>query len=560
MRFQVCNVRMLVSAFSICVAITHLSSDSFAANQPYPLAAYLAPTLQEKKLRYDTTEVTPEDFSAYYASNGYTPIWVNGAYLNTRAMQALEIISRAEEHGLHTSDYGLNAIRQISRFEPRSVEEATQIALSLEILMSHATLAYARDMNGDTARNLWRVTTSNTPINAVSFLSSIGSTRDTTSLLSALAPTGKEYVSTQHMLQRYQILAQQGGWSEWEKGAPIKPGNSDNRVETLASILKVTGDLSPHYATIHGQEYVYGPALVEAVKSFQERHAIESDGVLGTKTQDALAVTIQTRIAQLSATMVRMRAMTHESDERRILVNIPGYYLNGFEGDKKTLEMRVIVGAPATRTPVFSNVVTDVVFNPTWTPPQSIINKEMMPKLRSNPSYFRNANFTVMQTIGGVTTEVDPLSIDYANAGSDGARYSFRQASGAGNALGKMKFNIPDSDSIYLHSTAKPELFAKNERALSHGCIRLENPKALAKFVLQPEGWEGTKVDATYAASASKNVKVSPVPVHLVYWTSWVDEQGRARFHPDIYGIDKPIVTAMMPSIQPENLQLALNQ
>ncbi|MBA4274846.1 MAG: hypothetical protein C0436_04245 [Alphaproteobacteria bacterium] len=546
-------------AVGFFVGLLGLSADSFAT-QPYSLPQYLAPTLQQERLRYESTEVDPSDIAPYYAANGYAPIWVNGAFLNTRAMQALEVIGRAEEHGIFYADYGLDAIRHISRFEPRSTEEATQVALSLEILMSNAVYHYARDLSGEGARDRWNVTATAPTVDAVSLLSNIAATRNIAPIMASLAPHDKDYVNMQHMLQRYEILANQGGWKPWVKGETLKPGAADARISTLVSILKTTGDLSSGYTAIAGHENIYTPTIVDAVKSFQERHAIENDGVLGEKTQQALATPINTRIAQIAATMVRMRAMPRNDEGRHILVNIPGYYLQGYEGEKKSLEMRVIVGKPVTRTPMFSNIVTDVVFNPTWTPPQSIVSKEMMPKLRSNPSYFRRANFTVMQTVGGVTSEVDPLSIDYANAGFDGARYSFRQAAGSGNALGKIKFNIPNSDSIYLHSTAQPHLFEKQERALSHGCIRLHDPRALARFVLQADGWETAKIDSTYDSSASRSVKVNPVPVHLVYWTSWVDDKGRARFHPDIYGIDKPIVAAMAPAITDDTVKLAMNQ
>ncbi len=551
--------QLAFAALMLALSFT-LAADSHAAYQPHPLPPFLAASITQPSVAYDHITIDTKALGAYYSRNGHEPVWVTGAYLNTRAMQALEILSRAKEHGIYNKDYGLKTIRRLSRFEPQSQEQATQIALLLELLMSNAVYQYARDMQGDSARERWKVNVSQSPVDVVQLFAALGSTRNITPVLSELNPKSKDYINLQHTLQRYSIIAKQGGWPQWQKGEAIKLGAVDARVATLTAILKTTGDLSANYQPIVGSESVYSTALVDAVKRFQERHAIENDGVLGAKTQDALAVPIETRIGQLSATMVRMRAAPQEESQRHILVNIPGYYLHGYDNGKKTIDMRVIVGKPDTRTPLFSNTITDVVFNPTWTPTTNIINASMLPKLRSNPSYFNRGNFTVTRTVNGVSEVVDPTSIDYANAGRDGAKYHFRQGAGSANALGKIKFNIPNSDSIYLHSTAQPELFTKNERALSFGCIRLHDPKALARFVLAPEGWETAKVDSTYDSSASRNVRVNPVPLHLVYWTSWVDEQGRPHFHPDIYGLDKPIVTAMAPVKDGGTVRLALNQ
>ena len=232
-------------------------------------------------------------------------------------------------------------------------------------------------------------------------------------------------------------------------------------------------------------------------------------------------------------------------------MNVPAFTLTGYENGQKALNMRVIVGKPNTRTPIFSNVITDVVFNPSWGAPQSIVRKELLPKLRNNPSYFVNAGFTVYHN--GVP--VDPHSIDPDAGGS----FNFRQRPGSHNALGKIKFNLPDNDDIYLHSTAKPELFKGEMRALSHGCIRLEDPRAMAQFVLGgEEGWDGEKIDKTYDSSTSRSVEVSPVAVHLVYWTAWVGDDGKVHFFDDVYKRDNEVSTALAPQ-NDEGVKLVAN-
>jgi L,D-transpeptidase YcbB len=537
------------------------TQNATAETATYPLSSYLQPTLQTKQLHYEGVDVDPTALIAYYQSNHFTPIWVTENQLNLRAMQAINIISKATStHGLFNSNYGLEAIRHIALYRPQNDIEATQVALALEVLMSNAVYNYARDMNGENVQKNWNVKIDAPHVDATALFSQIGAANDIQPIMSALSPSNSDYHAMQQVLAQYQTIANQGGWPEWEKDARIKIGANDERIPTLARILAITGDLPPTEAYSLSQPTLYDGALVTALKLFQERHGIENDGVIGDKTQMALAVPVSQRIQQIAATMVRMRSLPASMGDRHILVNIPGYYLKGYEGTIPKLAMRVIVGKPATRTPLFSNKVTDIVFNPTWSAPQSIINKELLPKLRSNPTYFNRANFSVLQTKDGITSEVDPLSIDYSNAGFDGAHYSFRQKAGSGNALGKVKFNIPNSDDIYLHSTSQPQLFAKQERALSHGCIRLEKPKALAEYVLQSEGWESRKVDTAYNGSESRNVKVQPLPVHLVYWTSWVDDNNRPHFNPDIYGIDRPIVAAMNYVKTQAPMSLALNR
>jgi murein L,D-transpeptidase YcbB/YkuD len=551
---------IMAKILPLCLIVSSYVHAASAEITSYHLSAYLQPTLQTKQLHYEGIDVDPSALVAFYQSNQFTPIWVTGNQLNMRAMQAINVISKAtNEHGLFTANYGLEAIRHIALYRPQNEVEATQVALALEVLMSNAVYNYARDMHGENIQKNWSMKIDTPRVNATTLLSHIASTNDIQPIMSGLTPTNPDYRAMQNVLEQYQTIANQGGWPEWKKGARIKIGTSDERIPTLARILAITGDLPATEAPSFSQAIQYDGALVTALKSFQERHGIENDGIIGDKTQTALAVPVSQRIQQIAATMVRMRSLPSTMGDRHILVNIPGYYLKGYEGTTPTLAMRVIVGKPTTRTPLFSNKVTDVVFNPTWSAPQSIITKELLPKLRSNPSYFNRANFSVLQTKDGVTSEVDPLSIDYSNAGYDGARYNFRQKPGSSNALGKVKFNIPNSDDIYLHSTSQPQLFAKQERALSHGCIRLEKPKALAEYVLQSEGWESHKVDNVYNNSESRNVKVQPLPVHLVYWTSWVDDNRRPHFSPDIYGIDRPILAAMNTVKTQAPMSLALN-
>ncbi len=517
--------------------------------------AYLAQWLAQPTLQFNDTSIPTDALRPLYAQTNYQPIWVDSRGLTKRATQALEVISRADSQGLNPELYAVNLIRSVAAMPQSDTETSLRVRLSLEVLMSHAVMEYASDMHGGVSKPQWD--TGKPAISAeekMALLNQAAATNDTAGYLNALAPTSKEYAALKGVFDRYQTIASNGGWPHFSSGKPIKPGMSDPRVATLRQILVANGDLQTSAPS--AQPDLYDAQTQEAMKRFQERHGIEADGVIGTSTQQALAVPVSERLAQIAMTMERMRWMPQDMGTRYVLVNIPSYTLTAISGNDR-LNMNVIVGKPTSKTPMFSKNITDVVLNPSWGVPAKIAVNEMLPKVRKNPGYLARAGYTVTAANGEV---VNPHDIDWSSVGHGNFGYSFRQKPGDGNALGKVKFNIPDSDNIYLHDTANRGLFAQADRSLSHGCVRLGDPKALTEFVLKHEGWDEAKIDASYESSASRNVSITPLPVHLVYWTSWVDTQGRAHFGRDIYNMDKKLLVAMGGvNKAEESIKLAMN-
>jgi murein L,D-transpeptidase YcbB/YkuD len=341
----------------------------------------------------------------------------------------------------------------------------------------------------------------------------------------------------QKLLGQYKEIAENGGWPQWKMGKTLHAGDKDARMQTLRQILTITGDY-PSIVNIKATDETYDAVTAQAVMHFQSRHGLNADGALGKSTQMALAIPVEKRLSQIMATLVRLESHPITPETKFILVNLPAYTLYGIENDKENITMRVIVGNRANHTPLFDNQVTDVVFNPPWSVPNRIARNELIPKLRENPGYFIRAGFTITQ---------DGETIDPMNVRADSDDFSFRQRPGTGNALGKIKFNIPNADNIYLHSTASPQLFAKEDRALSHGCIRLEKPRDLAYFVFGGnKGWDSFKVDHSYDSRTQRSVKVEQVPVHLVYWTAFVDTDGTPHFYNDVYNKDAGIMAAQL--------------
>lgn len=352
---------------------------------------------------------------------------------------------------------------------------------------------------------------------------------------STLSPTAdKYYAPLESALHDYEKLAASGGWPKWQAGKSIKIGMSDKRIGTLKQILKIMGD---YQGSIDDSDkpQVLDNDLSEAVKRFQNRHGLEPDGAVGKQTQAALAVSVDERITQIKTTLARLRDMP-DLGNRYILVNVAGFFLKAVSDGKTEITSRIIAGNRQNHTPLFRSEIINVVFNPKWYVPARIAREEIVVKQRENGNYLKKGNFIVKTQNG------KDLNIDDVNWESDESEsYRFIQRSGDGNALGRIKFNLPNKYGVYLHYTSTPRLFSKAERAFSHGCMRVERAHELAYFVFNGyDGWDKEKIDKAYASTTTRYVDVPPVPVLVTYLTSWVDEDDKTvNFRNDIYGIDR---------------------
>lgn len=367
--------------------------------------------------------------------------------------------------------------------------------------------------------------------------------------------------SLKEAVNSYQKIVDDGGWEIFNAGKTIRLHDNDARIPALRKILTVMGDYEAGYEADYenheNTSEVMDKKLKQAVEKFQSRHGLEIDGVLGAKTQSELKKPAEFRLAQLQETLEKMEAM-QELEERYILVNIPAFHLKAVSGKKTELESRIIVGSPKNATPLFNKPINAISFNPSWYVPPRIARNEIMEKLRLDPTYLERGNYMVKDSDGETVNASD---IDWQNPPQN--NYRFIQRSGKGNALGKIKFNLPETNNIYLHSTSSPQLFNKSERALSHGCIRVEMAKELAEFVVDGmEGWSKEKVGKLYNSDNSKIMRVEEVPVYLVYWTSWIDEKsGKVHFSKDIYNRNQKriaeIYAGIMEAKQTKELKLA---
>ena len=241
-------------------------------------------------------------------------------------------------------------------------------------------------------------------------------------------------------------------------------------------------------------------------------------------------------VDKIRMNLERWRWMPRELGERHILINVPSYEMQVVEGDRPVLAMRVIVGAPDTPTPLFSDQMTYLVFSPYWNIPESILREETLPRVAEDPEFLSRNNIEIVDTSGEV---LDPSQVMWSDIDSEGLR--FRQAPGADNALGLVKFIFPNHFNVYLHDTPTDALFNKEKRTFSHGCIRIEKPVALAEYVLQDTAhWTPERIRTAMNSRREQSVKVKhPIPVHIGYWTAWVEKDGSIIYFDDPYGLDR---------------------
>ncbi len=522
---------LMLSIMAASLVLTEQAEEARA--EQAALIAELSQWLSAPVTAGAEADATSPTLAAFYAGRQNAPAWVDENGLNARGAAMVAVLARAGAEGLNPARYH---VATLSQTDPTPGETPAHHLLSLELTLSNAVLAYAADMQAGSVRPQWNMgATSLTAEEKLGLLASLATQSNPAKILEDFSPKTKDYAAVKQYLAQYQALARSGGWPAFEPGKTLKPGMADPRLPTLQALLTITGDLTEATSAS-----TYDPALQAAVQRFQARHAIEPDGVLGKATQEALAIPVDSRIRQMALTLERMRWMPRDLGSRYVLVNVPGYRLRAVASGQE-LAMNVVVGKSATPTPMFSKQITSLIVNPSWGVPSKIAVKEMLPKVKKDPSYLVRAGYQVTQD--GVA--VDPSSIDWSSVGAHGFNYSFRQKPGDDNALGKVKFSIPDSDDIYLHDTSQRKFFARAERSLSHGCVRLGEPEALTRLVLKAEGWSDAKIDAAYDANATRSIAITPTPVHLVYWTSWVDESGALHFNRDIYGHDQRLLATM---------------
>lgn len=452
---------------------------------------------------------------AVYERRAYTAAWFQDGRPLPAAHALGEALSTAGRHGLDPAAYGATALAHrlgMARAGPHVPPEALA---ALDVLLTDAFLQYAAHRLHGRVRPAsvhpgWTLPLRSADLAAV--LEDALASGDVEAVLATLDPSHAEYDGLREALARYRRLAGHGGWPTLPDGPTLRHGDAGPRVALLRRRLHTTGDL--HTAPPSNR---FDDDLDAAVRVFQRRHGLDADGAVGPKTRHALNIPVEARVRQIARTMERWRWLPDSLGPRYVLVNLAGCSLVVVEGEAPVLSMRVIVGTRANRTPVFSARLTEVVLAPYWNVPKSIARGEILPRLAQDPGYL--ARNHIRRLPGGW----------------------LRQDPGPANPLGRVKFTIANPYGIGLHDTPARALFERAERLFSHGCIRLESPLALARYVLRAAtAWTPRRIEETIARWAETRVPApDPLPVHVLYWTAWTDTDGGVHFREDGYSYDE---------------------
>ena len=362
--------------------------------------------------------------------------------------------------------------------------------------------------------------------------------------LQSFLPQQPGYEALKEALAHYKVLLVEEGWGRIPDGSKLQKGDRNERVALVRKRLLGT-EQTAHLTS--DEEDLFDEALEQAVRQFQELHGLDVDGVIGPATLAAMNVPLEDRIRQIELNMERWRWLPQDLGTRYILVNIPQFALTVMEKSETVMRMKVIVGKKYRRTPVFSDRMTYLVLSPFWNVPPKIAVKDKLPIIRKDPEYLTREHFRVFQGRGTKAEEIDPVTIDWSKLTPDNFPYRLRQDPGPGNALGPVKFMFPNKFNVYLHGTSSPELFKQNVRTLSSGCIRIEKPIDLAVYLLQDDpDWTQQRILEVIEKNEEQTVQLkNPLPVHLQYWTAWVDDNKQVNFREDIYGRDKLLSEAL---------------
>ena len=542
-----------------------------------------------------------DSLATFYKNRNYMPIWTRNMLNHSIIDTVTSYFRNASVHGLNPKLYNIQQIDKCLQNYLTSIETDTSInylaLANLELLLSDAAISYRNHLlygaidPTETDPEAYHL-----PLDRPDSLTFFDPLRnkDIVSYLESIQPKEEAYVNMQKALATYRSIQVRGGWGYieivFDQDEKLEPGDTAYFLDQLADRLIKTGELNSNYqpeiieldsATYYSQlqkdfpdstnfnfkvtYFVYNDELVEAVKTFQKRNGLIVDGIVGNNTIYSINIPVQDRIAQICVNLERMRWFNYPEKAKYIVVNIPDYKLYIFDKGKKDMEMKVCVGRKRDRnyaeklekfrktrnrdffpnnneTPLLYGNISYFVLNPKWFVPDNIGKNEIYNKVLEDPEYLAKRNFKVY--FNG--DEISADSIDWNNYSADKLPFRFQQDASEKNALGKVKFIFPNNYNIYLHDTPSKRAFGYTNRAVSHGCIRLDNPIYLANYLVQEI--ENVDKDDISKVLTGENIGetktialIKEIPLYINYFTTWIDQDGNLQFREDVYEKDKKI-------------------
>jgi murein L,D-transpeptidase YcbB/YkuD len=455
----------------------------------------------EGELRLAGRAVDRATLQAIYEKRAFRPIWEG-----EREVELRQVLDEAEAQGLDPAPFLIP-----------DAAPAEQELLLTDAFLRYATALARGRVDPRTVEADWMMPAPRLDAVKVLDRALAGSVAK---VLAELVPTRPAYDRLLAALERYRAYAKARSWRPLSLSLPLTRGDSGDAVRQLRQRLAAEDFIAP------GDSADFDEALDDAVRRFQALHGLTVDGTVGRGTLAALNVSPAARVRQIRLNLERWRSLPHRWPATRVEVNVPEAVTTLFEAGEPVLTMRAIVGAPEHPTPVLHARMTGVLFNPPWNVPSSIIENEIRPLVKRDPGYLARNGFAYVEHNGGRQLE---------------------QLPGPNNALGQIKFEMPNLDDIYLHDTPARPLFAQRWRAVSHGCVRVEDPRGLASRVLAPSPEASPEaIDEAIASGVTESVPLPhSVPVYLLYWTAFVDADGAVEFRDDLYGRDGRLAHAL---------------
>lgn len=511
-----------VSAFVLGAGLSNASSAG---------AANVSAFLEHEAVSWNNTVINVSPIADFYKARSGEGIWTSNAALTPAGLELIELIKNAAIDGLETADY-LSAL-------PKQLEgQVPDVYVGIELYLSQAFIGFARDLYA--GRTTPAVSDPDIIIKRkeidVSAWLEKAAIEGAKEVFASLRPSHPQYAQLRQMLVGYRNLARFGGWQAISKGPTLKPGMSDPRVVEMRRNLQARG-----YSAIGSDTPdLYDDGLKDVVMHFQKRHGLDVDGVAGPATINAMSYSVDYRIKQIVTNMERWRWLPRNLGRKHVFVNQAAFQLHIRRDGQVVDRRKVIVGKEFHKTPMFSDRIRYAEFNPTWTVPPSIAGRAILPKLIQNPGYLAANDYQLFTSWKAGAPAMSPAAINWDSVNPKRFPYKIVQSPGRKNALGQVKFMFPNKHAVYLHDTSNRELFARSRRAYSSGCIRVHRPMEFAAKLFSESGVSRGKIDSILDSSKTTRVNLKqPVPVHLAYFTVWVNEEGIPSFYEDIYERDK---------------------
>ena len=492
----------------------------------------------------------------FYRKHAFQSHWLLDNQPSPFYAAAEAVLSDAGKFGLDPADYDLAGIQESVKllYGDKATKPQALMALDrhiTEMLFKYTNhLSVGKIIEPSGGRSIWKPSPR---IDRGLDLELIGKAQTPEALLAAiqeLQPAQEQYSKLQRALAYYRALEKNPASSPIDitKGVKIKPDDHHTIVTAVRKKLSLT-DMRVYPVAYDSNlcffdSTRYDAGLVLAVKTFQSKHGLEADGIIGERTLRFLNQSFKEKADIIALNMERLRWSREKYGDNYIQVNVPAYSLTVYENHKPALDMRVIVGAVDKPTPIFNDAMGHIVFSPTWTIPTSIIREEIIPRLKSDSSYYVNKNYAFYKD----EVAIDPTTETWDDSANP-YKYRIVQQPGPDNSLGRVKFLLTNTMSVYLHDTPNHRLFTKDYRALSHGCVRLDEPARFAAYLMRDQsGWDLERIKKAMNDSIPATVRLKKrYDVYIDYITAWVDENDSINFREDIYGHDKRQLQLLFP-------------